>query len=157
MKKVCALQPAGIDDLGAIMPIMAAAFDTCFGEAWSAAQCAGILALPGSALTIARVGEDIAGFGLLRSVLDEAELLLLAVAPAHQRQSIGAALLRSLVQTARDVDAKRLFLEVRDSNAAHLFYERFGFVRVGTRPNYYRGQDGSRHHAFTYAFQLDSQ
>ncbi len=154
MKNHVVLEPGGIADLSAIMPVMAAAFDNCFGEAWSEAQCAGILALPRSALIIARVDGNVAGFGLLRWVLDEAELLLLAVAPAHQRHAIGTVLLRSVLQSARGDKAKRIFLEVRDSNPARLFYEQSGFVRVGTRPHYYSGQDGSRHDALTYALQL---
>ena len=47
-----------------------AAFDPRFGEAWTRAQCIGILAMPGVWLTLARVGEAVVGFALSRAIMD---------------------------------------------------------------------------------------
>ena len=59
------------------------------------------------------------GFSLLRTVADEAELLLLAVAPDHQRPRHRPAAARSISSTcARAAGARRLHLEVRDGNPA---------------------------------------
>ena len=41
-------------DLDQVMAVMNKAFDPCYGEAWTAAQCAGALSLPGAALFLAR-------------------------------------------------------------------------------------------------------
>ena len=61
------------------MTVMEAAFDPVFGEAWTLPQLAGVMMMPGTWLTIARVDAAALGFALVRSVLDECELLLLAV------------------------------------------------------------------------------
>ena len=70
-------------DLPLVDTIMQEAFDPRFGEAWSSSQCAGVLAMPGVWLTIAELDGAPAGFAMVRAILDEAELLLLAVRPAH--------------------------------------------------------------------------
>ena len=48
-----------------------------------------------------------------------------------------------------------MFLEVAiDNLSAQALYERFRFVRVGTRPDYYARPDGSRMHAYTMRAEL---
>src|SRR3546814_15978831 len=80
---------------GLVARIMQAAFDPRCGEAWTRSQCAGVMAMPGVALTIAELDGRVAGFAIARTIMDEAELLLLAVDPARRRRGIGRALLRS--------------------------------------------------------------
>ena len=47
-----------------------------------------------------------------------------------------------LIERALERGARNLTLEVRQSNTeAQGLYERFGFARVGRRPNYYRDED----------------
>ena len=138
-------------DLGAVMATMDAAFDPAFGEAWTRGQCAGILSLPGVRLLLAGDG---AGFALARTVYDEAELLLLAVAPRHRRAGLGAALLDAVADDARASGAARLHLEMRAGNPAAALYARAGFVEVGRRRNYYRGAGGAQIDAVTLALPL---
>lgn len=85
------------------------------------------------------------GFALFRRVLDEAELLTLAVDPACRRQGIALQLLHSgLVQLAGD-GAKMCFLEVAADNAAAIaLYQRVGFKTLAMRAGYYRGSDGKQ-------------
>ena len=141
-------------DLPAIMPVMTRAFSPQFGEAWSEAQCLGILALPGSHLIAARDGASVTGFALSRVVLDEAELMLLAVDPAAQRAGLGRMLLDAIVREARAADAIRLSLEVRSGNPAIALYLTAGFTQVGSRPAYYRGINGERFDALTFSLAL---
>ena len=94
------LRPGEVDDLDAVMDIMGSAFSARFGEAWTRSQCAGILPMHGVSLTIAEGRNGPSGFSLVRTVADEAELLLLAVDPAEQRQGIGQALLRATHEAA---------------------------------------------------------
>lgn len=149
------LSPGGSDDLDSVMEVMAAAFDARFGEGWTRSQCAGILPLSGVLLTIARDDAGRAqGFSLLRTVADEAELLLLAVAPASQGRGVGGELLRHFIDHGRRLGARRLHLEVRDGNPAVAMYQAFGFALEGRRPKYYCGRDGSRHDALTMAQPL---
>ncbi len=130
--------------LDEVMPIMTAAFSPDFGEAWTRSQCAGILPMAGVALFLARDSANRAphGFSLLRTVADEAELLLIAVAPAAQRSGVGRALLDHFVSYSRGWGASRLHLEVRDGNIAIGLYRAAGFEIAGRRHNYYRGASG---------------
>jgi ribosomal-protein-alanine N-acetyltransferase len=142
-------------DLDAVMDVMAAAFDPRFGEGWTRSQCAGILPLSGVVLMLAHdEGGGIHGFSLMRTVADEAELLLLAVAPKAQRRGVGTSLLDHFIGHGRRNGARRLHLEVRDGNPAVAMYQAFGFKAEGRRRKYYSGQDGSQHDALTMARQL---
>jgi ribosomal-protein-alanine N-acetyltransferase len=42
------------DEVGEIVELMRRAFDPRFGEAWNLSQLAGVLAMPGARLTVAR-------------------------------------------------------------------------------------------------------
>ena len=142
-------------DLDAVMDVMAAAFDPRFGEGWTRSQCAGILPLSGVLLMLAEDERgEVHGFSLLRTVADEAELLLLAVAPSVQRRGVGAALLDHFIDHGRRKGVRRLHLEVRDGNPAVAIYRTFGFKTEGRRRNYYSGQDGSQHDALTMAREV---
>lgn len=143
-------------DLSAVMTIMNAAFAARFGEAWTRSQCAGILPMGGVSLVLAHDNGDErpVGFSLFRTVADEAELLLLAVAPEHQRRGIGRLLLEQFVERARSAGASRVHLEVRDGNPAVRMYRLAGFKPAGRRPNYYRGSDGRQYDAITLAFSI---
>ncbi len=143
------LRPGRLDDLDDVMRIMRAAFQPCFGEAWTRSQCAGILPMNGVGLTIAEGPHGAAGFSLARCVADEAELLLIAVAPSSQRMGVGQSLLDDFVTTARDAGAARLHLEVREGNPAVAMYRAAGFAPAGRRRNYYHGPDGCAYDAVT--------
>jgi ribosomal-protein-alanine N-acetyltransferase len=148
------LAPGESADLDAVMDVMTSAFDARFGEGWTRSQCAGILPLSGVVLMLAEDDSEICGFSLLRTVADEAELLLLAVAPSAQRRGIGGALLDHFIDHGRRNGIRRLHLEVRDGNPATNMYQAFGFKTEGRRPKYYTGGDGSQHDALTMAREL---
>lgn len=142
-------------DLDAVMDVMTSAFDPGFGEGWTRSQCAGILPLSGVVLMLARDSEgQVQGFSLLRTVSDEAELLLLAVSANAQRRGIGALLLNHFIDHGRRQGVRRLHLEVRDGNPAVAMYQAFGFNAEGRRRKYYTGQDGSQHDAVTMAREI---
>ncbi|HEV2866249.1 MAG TPA: GNAT family N-acetyltransferase [Allosphingosinicella sp.] len=145
------LVPAGLADLDAVMTVMEDSFEPRYGEAWTALQVAGLLPMPGVWLILARRGGDPVGFGLARLVADEAELLLLAVRRAAQRQGIAKILLADFEAAAAHRGARRLHLEVRDGNHAVKIYERAGFAVVARRRNYYKGRDGYCFDALTLA------
>ena len=95
------LVPGESADLDAVMDVMTSAFDASFGEGWTRSQCAGILPLSGVLLMLARDERGrVQGFSLLRTVADEAELLLLAVGQKSQRRGVGALLLEHFIDHA---------------------------------------------------------
>lgn len=140
----------GLADLDAVMQVMDASFDPVFGEAWTRPQCAGLLPMRGVWLSVAREGEDAIGFTLARTVMHEAELLLLAVRRDTQRSGVGRMLIDRFKQIAAERGAERLHLEVRDGNHAVSLYASSGFTEIGRRRNYYLGKDGQAYDALTY-------
>ncbi len=142
-----------IDALDSILPVMRRAFDARFGEAWSAEQCRGVLAMPGAVL-LAAYDEALVGFALSRTVFDEAELMLLAVAPEARGRGFGSRLLTESMKVAREAGATRYVLEVRSDNPARSLYRHHGFDCVGRRAQYYRGKDGIMRDALTLSVAL---
>lgn len=142
-----------IDD---VMTVMDEAFGKRFGEAWTRSQLAGILPMGGVSLMLALEpgSDETVGFSLFRSVADEAELLLLAVAPTHHRRGVGRRLLGDFLERARNDGVARVHLEVRDGNPAVAMYRAAGFSPVGRRRNYYHAADGKRFDAITLAYLL---
>ncbi len=86
---------------------------------------------------------DLHAFALGRVILDEAELLTLAVDPGQQRRGLGQACLSVFETEARTRGAARAFLEVAATNtAATALYAGNGWVKDGTRRAYYRTENG---------------
>ncbi len=83
-------------------------------------------------------GGELRGYYVLMKGLDEAHLLNITVAPAHQGHGLARAMLDDLRGWAQRQGAQWLWLEVRTSNTrARRIYERYGFKEVGVRRNYY--------------------
>ncbi|MGF7168390.1 ribosomal-protein-alanine N-acetyltransferase [Sphingobium xanthum] len=141
-------------DIAAAMIVMQAAFPAEFGEAWSAPQLAAMMRLPGSILAVGRIGDAPIGFGLLRSIAGEAELLLLAVHPAYRGASHGRRLLDRCMTEAEGSGAQTMFLEVRAGNPAIHLYSKAGFRQYNVRRDYYLGIDGNRYDALSFKIIL---
>ena len=95
-----------------------------------------------SAVRIALVVEDhdaaICGFAIARVVGEEGEIENIVVDRKRQNQGLGTKLLQKMMDRARSRNARRLFLEVRESNAAaRALYEKCGFALSGRRRAYY--------------------
>ena len=100
-------------------------------------------------------GEALVGYYVAMKGVDEVHLLNITVAPDLQGQGWGRALLDALAVWSRLQGAQWLWLEVRQSNArALLVYERYGFVRVGLRKDYYPADRQQREHAVVMSLKL---
>ena len=83
-----------------------------------------------------------AGYGCIQLAADEGDLLSIAVREEFRGSGIGTALLDALLKAAADLGARRIFLEVRESNCPAIrMYEQAGFRQVGIRRNYYTGPE----------------
>ena len=93
---------------------------------------------------VAKLGRDVVGYAGMICYGDEAHVTTIAVDPAHHRKRIGTRLLYELVESAIEMGARAISLEVRVSNwGAQRLYGRFGFRPIGVRKNYYQetGED----------------
>lgn len=149
------IEEAGMAALDVVMAIMNQAFDPGYGEAWTEPQAMSMLALPGAWLSLASIDGQPAGFALNRIITDEAELLLLAVAPRFRRHGVGMALVDRSRAITQQRNGSRLHLEVRHNNPAIELYNKAGFGIVGRRSGYYRGIDGQIHDALTLSCPIE--
>lgn len=133
------VRPLEAEDLPAWLAIEHA----CFPEPWSEQQlrahlkqsrnrCLGLFEL-----------NRLVGFAVFSTVLDEAELLQIAIEPEQQGKGLAENFLRQSLDTLQQVGIIRFMLEVRASNAAAIrLYEKIGFNEDGRRKGYYPALDG---------------
>ena len=112
----------------------------CFGtEAWSEKSVTSELTNPLSLWLVAEEENAVAGYVGSQTVMDETDMMNVAVHPDHRRKGIAKALVDALVEALREKGSRCLTLEVRASNAPAIgLYEKLGFQQVGLRKNYYR-------------------
>ncbi len=148
-------------DIDRIMEVMQQAFDPAYGEAWNRRQLVDALLMPSTSYALIdrngqMPGEGIraSGFTLSRHILDEEELLLIAVNPAERGQGLGRKLLDNFIASARSRGIRNIFLEMREGNPAEKLYCSAGFAPVGIRPGYYPGSHGKRLDAISFVLNI---
>ena len=133
------LRPAAASDLADVEAIELACFSS---DPWPRRSFEAFVDREGVAFLVAedrQRGGSVAGYGVLLWAADEAEVLNLAVPEDGRRRGVGTALLRQLLDEARQRGARTVYLEVRESNAAALgLYQSQGFAQVGRRRRYYQ-------------------
>lgn len=128
-----ALRP---EDAGAVAEILRKSPEAVF---WAEASVREVLEWSGVLGLASKVRGEMAGFLIARQVRDEAEILNLAVAPESRGKGEGGTLLTAAVVEFRRRGVDRVFLEVRESNAAGIaFYKNHSFFPVSRREGYYR-------------------
>ena len=110
----------------------------CFDPPWSRASLAGDLDDPGRYLLVGRSDGEIVGYASFLRVLDECELLRLAVLPCYRGRGSGLELLRRGLELCAAAGAVLCRLEVHAGNrSASNLYIGLGFETVGRRRAYY--------------------
>lgn len=137
-----AIAPLGALDLDRAAALHAESFVPLGERAWTQQDLAELIASPGVAGLLLQVDGHDAGLAVCRVAADEAELLTVAIRPAHRRKGLARRLLATVIDHVRNAGARTLFLEVGvDNPAARSLYESQGFRAVGERRGYYqRGQ-----------------
>ena len=111
----------------------------CFSDPWSENSVASELENPLSLWLIAEEDGAVCGYVGSQTVLDETDMMNIAVHPDCRRKGIAAALITELVSRLKARGSRVLRLEVRESNfSAIALYEALGFTQLGRRKNYYR-------------------
>ena len=87
---------------------------------------------------VARAGDTVVGFAGVWAMVDDAHITTFGVHPDWRRQAIGRQLLLNLAELSIAIGARRMTLEVRESNTvAQALYRALGFDVVGRRRAYY--------------------
>lgn len=111
----------------------------CFSDPWSENAFLYELKNPLSLWLVAEDAGRIAGYVGTQTVLDQSDMMNIAVHPDYRRQGIGEKLISQVIPMLNAKGSKSLFLEVRTSNAPAIsLYEKMGFIQVGKRKGYYR-------------------
>lgn len=116
----------------------------CFPqEPWSFKMLASSFESDNFTGVLAEDGAEIIGYGGITFADDSADIDNIAVSEAYRHSGVGTAVLNALIQLAKTKNVKKVFLEVRVSNAAAMeLYLKNGFAGVYARTRYYSdGED----------------
>jgi len=143
MISIAKVRKAVVEDIPAMMRIASAA---PMASQWTEARHFDLFA-PGSPERIMLVIEedsDITGFLVARGLGEECEIENIVVSVDHQRRGLATKLLKYFMRIADEANVTKVFLEVRQSNAAaRALYAKQGFTEIGERKNYYRSPEES--------------
>lgn len=104
---------------------------------WSLKSFINELLNQNSILKVAELNGEVIGYVVARKIVDEAEILSLAVKKDFRRKGIATKLMKSVLNEIKDF-VKSCFLDVRVSNEPAIkLYEKLGFKKVGIRKKYY--------------------
>jgi ribosomal-protein-alanine N-acetyltransferase len=136
---------------------LAAIHATAFARPWSTLEFESLLGERGVIADGLFLGRQTrpAGFVLSRIVLDEVEVLTVAIGPDARGRGHARPLLSQHLDGLSRQGTRKVHLEVEEGNAPALaLYRRFGFKEVGRRTGYYLKSDGTRVAALTMVLDL---
>ena len=132
-----ALSQAGPGDAHA----MAALHGASFHRGWSEGEFEHLLLERNIVAHRATAGRNVVGFIVSSFVVDEAEILSIAVASSRRGKGLARQLLDLNLRRLAGLGARTVFLEVEEGNVpARRLYQRAGFRQVGRRESYYPAQ-----------------
>ncbi|MBO4118790.1 ribosomal protein S18-alanine N-acetyltransferase, partial [Streptococcus suis] len=108
----------------AVLAVMESVYET---SPWTLEQIASSMSSQDEEYYLAYEGQELVGFLAVQTVLDEMEILQIAVKADFQRLGIASQLMAAVMDWEGDI-----FLEVRESNsAAQALYTRQHFTKIG--------------------------
>lgn len=89
------------------------------------------------------LNNELIGYCVVQSILDEIHLLNICVSPAHQGKGLGRQILSHVIDTSLQQAMTMILLEVRASNVrAQQLYFSAGFNEISVRKGYYPAEHG---------------
>ncbi len=87
--------------------------------------------------------QNLIGFLISDHIAGEISLMNICIAPEYRRKGLAQILFQQLVDTATEIHAEMIWLEVRESNKpAQNLYFQLGFNEIAIRQNYYPAKGG---------------
>ncbi len=131
--------PVGIEKMrNADLDVVETIDRQCYPQPWLRSVYEVELKNRAATYLVARMGQQIVGYGGAWVIGDEAHLTTLAVDPTFRGRRIGERLLLCLMEEAVIRRASHATLEVRESNCpAQQLYRKYGFRNAAIRRSYY--------------------
>ena len=112
--------------------------EAVFTDAWMRDDFETALTVKEQVFLVAEKGSRVVGYCGMWVIVDNGEIMNVAVAENARRQGIAERMLLLLMEEGRRRGAVAFQLEVRESNdAARTLYRKLGFEDVGRRKSYY--------------------
>ena len=112
--------------------------NSSFSDPWDKQLFLDVIDSKDKYLMIAESGKEVEGYVVFEKILDEGHITNLAIAVKYRKKGIAAGLVNYVLDLAKGLGIKEIFLEVRESNeAAKSLYSKFGFKEIGRRKGYY--------------------
>jgi ribosomal-protein-alanine N-acetyltransferase len=138
MNEVFNVELARTNDAHAIAAMSRDYIEAGLPWSWRATRVLRAIRATDTNVLVARRGNDIVGFAIMRYGPLEAGLQLFAVRPTERRRGIGTALIQWLIEAARVAGIYVVYVEMRADNAvARSFYRDRGFEDMEPLPSYY--------------------
>ena len=110
----------------------------CFSKPWSEKAIKTEINNDLSYFVVAKVGNEVVGYGGMYSVMGEGYIYNIAVKRKYRKFGIGTNIVNELVNYSKIKSLNFLSLEVRKSNTPAInLYSNCGFEKVGNRKNFY--------------------
>lgn len=119
-------------------------FTEKFDKFWSINILKDDFASDHSKYIVAKIDDEIVGFAGIKIIIDEADIMNIAVRMDKRKLGIGSLLLEKLVSIAIAANCISINLEVNINNEAAIhLYEKYDFKRIGLRKKYYNNTDNA--------------
>ncbi len=134
-REIKIVESKDLDQVSALLDIEREAFGE---KAWNLEMIKSEFQKHNNVILLLRKDQSEIGYVLMRRILDEGELLRIAIRPAFQKMGYGKYLLESLFKKAKSQRIRKIYLEVSEKNiGAVRLYQKVGFQKIGLRKHYY--------------------
>ena len=129
-----------VSDLDSISDILESEFDNF----WNYNVFKQELINENSLYIIAKIQDEIVGFGGIWKSVDDAHITNIVVKKNKRNLGIATAILNKLINITKKLKFASITLEVNENNInAIKLYEKFNFIKLGTRKKYYNNTDNA--------------
>lgn len=120
------------------VPAVAALDKRCFSVPWSEQMFLDVIGNRQQYFCVVTEDDTIIAYAGMMIVLDEGQVMNVAVDDGYRHRGIGRGLMNALITYGRTREVTFYTLEVREGNtAARSLYRKIGFRDTGRRPDYY--------------------
>lgn len=119
-------------------------FSESFDKFWSVDILKDDFKSENSKYIVAKIDNEVVGFAGVKIILDNADIMNIAVKTDMRNHGIGSMLLQKLIEVSMASHCSTITLEVNEKNLfAIRLYEKYDFSRIAFRKKYYNNTDNA--------------